>query len=138
MSGPDAMIVVNDFMFCKQHGSEYCHLCTCDHRDGNNHVLDLYNVFADNVEESGFSLEVRLSQRPTRQETPFDASLGAHAAERIQPRCRPGPPRLRRLQVHHARDEGLREVLRLGRYRAPRGTGSRDAGEMARTQAAVL
>ncbi|KAF8064429.1 hypothetical protein FPV67DRAFT_1505045 [Lyophyllum atratum] len=29
-------IVVNDFMFCLDHGDEFCHLCCCDHRMCNN------------------------------------------------------------------------------------------------------
>ncbi|EAU87884.2 hypothetical protein CC1G_01531 [Coprinopsis cinerea okayama7 len=29
-------IVVNDFMFCAEHGDEYCHACCCDHRLTNN------------------------------------------------------------------------------------------------------
>lgn len=57
----DPMIVVNSFMFCQLHGNEYCHLCTCDHRDGNNIVLDLYNTLADNVGVSSFRLQVRTS-----------------------------------------------------------------------------
>jgi hypothetical protein len=28
-------IVVNEFMFCRDHGQEYCHYCGCDHREGN-------------------------------------------------------------------------------------------------------
>jgi hypothetical protein len=30
------MIIVNNFMFCANHGSEYCPYCTCDHRPTNN------------------------------------------------------------------------------------------------------
>ncbi|KAJ8076759.1 hypothetical protein AAF712_000381 [Marasmius tenuissimus] len=29
-------IVINGFMFCEPHGSEYCHSCSCDHRMCNN------------------------------------------------------------------------------------------------------
>ncbi|EDR08104.1 uncharacterized protein LACBIDRAFT_297796 [Laccaria bicolor S238N-H82] len=29
-------IVVNGFMFCATHGDEYCHICCCDYRMGNN------------------------------------------------------------------------------------------------------
>ena len=29
-------IVINGFMFCEPHGSEYCHSCFCDHRMCNN------------------------------------------------------------------------------------------------------
>jgi hypothetical protein len=29
-------IVINDFMFCATHGDEYCHICCCDYRMGNN------------------------------------------------------------------------------------------------------
>ncbi|RDB17539.1 hypothetical protein Hypma_001248 [Hypsizygus marmoreus] len=29
-------IIVNDFMFCQDHGDELCHICCCDHRMTNN------------------------------------------------------------------------------------------------------
>lgn len=29
-------ILVNDFMFCSDHGEEYCMRCFCDHRMCNN------------------------------------------------------------------------------------------------------
>lgn len=29
-------IIVGDFMFCRDHGGEYCHICCCDHRMCNN------------------------------------------------------------------------------------------------------
>lgn len=28
-------ILVNDFMFCLDHGDEYCGICSCDHRECN-------------------------------------------------------------------------------------------------------
>lgn len=30
------MIVINEFMFCRDHGAEYCSMCWCDHRPSNN------------------------------------------------------------------------------------------------------
>ncbi|OCH96126.1 hypothetical protein OBBRIDRAFT_364003 [Obba rivulosa] len=56
-------IVVAGWMFCKKHGREYCYdfKCTCDHRMCNNTVADLDNVFQEEIEESGFSLDDRTS-----------------------------------------------------------------------------
>ncbi|TFK36240.1 hypothetical protein BDQ12DRAFT_687074 [Crucibulum laeve] len=49
-------IVVKDFMFCAEHGDEYCHKCCCDHRMGNNvriedELGDMSEFFEFEVEE---------------------------------------------------------------------------------------
>ena len=28
-------IVINEFMFCRDRGKDYCHYCACDHCEGN-------------------------------------------------------------------------------------------------------
>ncbi|TDL30010.1 hypothetical protein BD410DRAFT_709301 [Rickenella mellea] len=38
--GLDDMIIVNDFSFCLDHGSEYCHICGCDYRTVNNFQIE--------------------------------------------------------------------------------------------------
>jgi len=67
MDGLPEMIIVNGSMFCKLHGDEYCSRCFCDHRMGNNHVHDLYEVLGELIEETGFDLEERLSRNALRQ-----------------------------------------------------------------------
>lgn len=54
MSGEN--IVVNDFMFCLDHGDELCNPCCCDHRMANNvriedELGDLSEFVAFEVEE---------------------------------------------------------------------------------------
>ncbi|KDQ16161.1 hypothetical protein BOTBODRAFT_130432 [Botryobasidium botryosum FD-172 SS1] len=53
------MIVVNDWCFCKAHGSEYCARCTCDYRLVNN------ARFEDELDEEArwsFNLDERVPQ----------------------------------------------------------------------------
>jgi len=54
-------IVVNGFMFCKDHGSECCPAsqCTVDYRMGNNHVEGLYDVFAREIQRRSFDIDDR-------------------------------------------------------------------------------
>ncbi|TFK19474.1 hypothetical protein FA15DRAFT_682937 [Coprinopsis marcescibilis] len=51
-------IVVNDFMFCADHGDEYCHACCCDHRLTNN--IRIEDVLQD---DSRFDFEHDLEER---------------------------------------------------------------------------
>ena len=48
-------IVVNDFMFCRDHGKEYCNLCFCDHRMCNNIRIE------DEIGELPESFDVEVS-----------------------------------------------------------------------------
>ncbi len=38
--GLDDIIIVNDFSFCLDHRSEYCHVCGCDYRTVNNFQIE--------------------------------------------------------------------------------------------------
>lgn len=51
-------IIVNDMMFCREHGEEYCHRCYCDHRMCNNTTTGLGDKLAQLVEDSDFDLDV--------------------------------------------------------------------------------
>lgn len=58
--GMHDMIVVNDFMFCTDHGSEYCPSCTCDHRLSNNFSIEFDEETTERLEEAFNSLDVRV------------------------------------------------------------------------------
>ncbi|KAF8636262.1 hypothetical protein AX16_011032 [Volvariella volvacea WC 439] len=53
----DKTILVNGFMFCSEHGDEYCHLCGCDHRMSNN--VKIEEELEDVVEFLDGEVEVR-------------------------------------------------------------------------------
>lgn len=50
-------IIVNDFMFCRDHGFEYCYRCCCDHRMCNN--VRVEDELGGIAEATGFDYEVR-------------------------------------------------------------------------------
>ena len=52
-------IVVNDFVFCLDHGWEYCPYCTCDYRPVNNYPIE--DKIADLSEYFNFDV-IRSSQ----------------------------------------------------------------------------
>lgn len=55
------MIEVNNFSFCRDHGSEYCGSCFCDYRYGNNCVIEDHPSIMRLSEESMyFDIDVRL------------------------------------------------------------------------------
>ncbi|KAF8994658.1 hypothetical protein BDQ17DRAFT_1366602 [Cyathus striatus] len=67
-------IIVNDFMFCAEHGNEYCHICCCDHRMCNN--IRIEDELGDMTEFFEFEVEER---------HPINAyALGAVAALRTE------------------------------------------------------
>ncbi|GLB44393.1 hypothetical protein LshimejAT787_1700200 [Lyophyllum shimeji] len=50
-------IIVNDFMFCLDHGDELCHRCFCDHRLTNN--IRIEDDLGDLSEFIAFEIEDR-------------------------------------------------------------------------------
>ena len=56
----DPNIIVNNFMFCAKHGSEYCTRCCCDHRMVNNIQVegDFTDQEREEFDEFGFDIEV--------------------------------------------------------------------------------
>ena len=43
-------IIVNDFMFCQDHGKEWCAICCCDHRMCNNIQIEDQLDLDDNID----------------------------------------------------------------------------------------
>lgn len=61
-------IVVNDFMFCSDHGQEYCHRCCCDHRMCNNmSIEDEIAVLVAGRGLISFDADVSLSLKASSQ-----------------------------------------------------------------------
>jgi len=52
------MITVNDFVFCKEHGNEYCIRCTVDYRFVNNVNIDPTEDIDIETEDYNFNLDV--------------------------------------------------------------------------------
>lgn len=50
---PENTIAVNDFFFCAEHGSEYCHTCCCDHRLVNNLRIEDELYGGDAADDTG-------------------------------------------------------------------------------------
>lgn len=60
MAGTGVNILVNDFMFCAAHGSEFCLVCFCDHRMCNNiRVEDELSNMSELFLDLDFDIEVQ-------------------------------------------------------------------------------
>ncbi len=50
--------IVNNFMFCTDHGCENCALCYCDYRACNNDQVDLDEATIQKIEEMFLNYDV--------------------------------------------------------------------------------
>ena len=51
--------IVNGFLFCTDHGREFCSSCFCDYRACNNDQVDLDEVIIQKLEEMFLDYDVR-------------------------------------------------------------------------------